>query len=190
MGPHRAPGRSRPEAEPGSVSLGPLGPARLPAPYRDQASVASAGLDPRGARPPQVEPVNPLPTPQSQWQLATGKQSPRRWRPRTAAPPPAPGTNLLQGRIHGRGSRRSPTEARSPWRYFRLPCSAAVSTLAALTSPAPAAGGAETGSSRPESPLGGEAAGVLEAGRSALCEPLQVGGSLWASVPGPPVGQP
>lgn len=49
--------------------------------------------------------------------------------------------------------------------YFRLPRPAAVSTLAALTSPAAAAGGAETRRSCLASPRGGKSAGLGEAGR-------------------------
>lgn len=79
--------------------------------------------------------------PQPPAPFPTGKQSPAReaeTRGRSAAR--SLRTDLLQGRVHGRGVRRG---ARGAGHYFRLPRPAAVSTLAALTSPAPAAGGAE-----------------------------------------------
>lgn len=47
----------------------------------------------------------------------------------------------------------------SPGSYFRLPLPAAVSTLAELTSPAPAAGGVETRRGGDEEELPGGAAG-------------------------------
>lgn len=80
-------------------------------------------------------------------------------------------------------------EAPRSGRYFRLPRPAAVSTLAALTSPAAAAGGAETRRSSLASPRGGKSAGLGEAGRGGA-GPLGVGGALWASVPGRHAGQP
>lgn len=74
-------------------------------------------------------------------------------------------------------------EVQRPGRYFRLPRPAAVSTLAALTSPAPAAGGAETRRSCLVVPRGGEYAVVREA-RSDGAGPLGEGGDLRVSVPG------
>lgn len=59
-----------------------------------------------------------------------------------------PGTNLLQGHVHG-GARWMPGGTGS---YFRLPFPAAVSTLAALTSPRPRPAGRST----QPAPLGAE----------------------------------
>ena len=79
------------------------------------------------------------------------------------------------------GARRKPG---SPRRYFRLPRPAAVSTLAALTSSAPAAGRAEMRWSCPAAPPGGECgsrgAGVgAGAGRGEVGRGLRGAGPAW-----------
>ena len=73
-----------------------------------------------------------------------------------------------------------------PGHYFRLPRPAAVSTLAALTSRSPAAGGAEMRKNFLAAPRGGESGSRGGGGGGAH----GVGGALRASVPGRHSGQP
>lgn len=109
-------------------------------------------------RPPQAGPVSP-PAPSPATMTARNRETVAL---EAGAPGRSaahnPGTNLLQGHVHGGARWRSG----GPGCYFRLPFPAAVSTLAALTSPRPR----PAGRSSQAAPLGGEYAGVREAGRS------------------------
>nr|XP_036848301.1 mpv17-like protein isoform X1 [Manis javanica] len=83
---------------------------------------------------------------------------------RAAAPLPPPVRTFSRDASMAEAARWRPG---SPGSYFRLPLPAAVSTLAELTSPAPAAGGVETRRSCRVAPRGGESAGLGEARRGA-----------------------
>lgn len=123
-------------------------------------------------RPPPAGPVSP-PAPSPATMTARNRETVA---PEVGAPGCSaahnPGTNLLQGHVHG-GARWRPG---GPGCYFRLPFPAAVSTLAALTSPRPRL----AGRSSQAAPLGGEYAGAREAGRSGA------GPLTWAGTSGLP----
>lgn len=154
--PHWAPGGTRP-----SLCWLP-GPEKFPArdaslgrkrPVGRPCGQASSG---GASEPPALFPVT---------MVARGRET-EPWRRglRAAAPLPPPVRTFSRDASMAEAARWRPG---SPGSYFRLPLPAAVSTLAELTSPAPAAGGVETRRSCRVAPRGGESAGLGEAGRGA-----------------------
>lgn len=84
---------------------------------------------------------------------------------RAATPSPTPVRTFSRDASMAEAAGAARGRSGGPGHYFRLPRPAAVSTLAALTSPAPADRGAETRRSCQAAPRGGRSAGLREAGR-------------------------